>query len=320
MPKGRRNTAIAIGLILASALAIGWFTFPVLPTLESFESGEPRNRDYRPGGRNCHPSVLALTPNAQVRLHQTENCEEKAEIYRQNTSDLIQQTRSANAAEAQADIASQQLWFGWFQTLGGLLTLAAAAAAAIYAREAARWTRESVNHTKTLVEFQSGAKIVIRSIRIQVARSKGNADFHWSITITIANEGSEVARNFAFDWILRDKIAGFGDVGFSPWEGPNTERTKPPIPESILPRRGESTIWFRSNRTFESEDLRRIFNQEVGNPHLILSFSYDGAFARVDIVPHHYVVRGSVSEGGPREGDQRPEVLQLDLWLDKVSP
>ena len=138
MFRSNRGIFIAIGLIAALAAAIGAGTWPVIPELASYGEAKPTNSHYHAGGDECESTSLAAVRNGRERLHQADACTKEAEAYRQQTNDLIQQTRAADAANAQAQIASQQLWTGWLQTLGGFLTLVAAVGAAYYAKEAAR--------------------------------------------------------------------------------------------------------------------------------------------------------------------------------------
>ena len=138
-----RLILVALGLVFVASLVIGALTFPTSPTTQQFRYDGPRNENYRPGGGQCEPSALSAITGLKMRLRQTEDCQNKAEEYRQRSDDLIQQTRAANAAQAQANVASQQLWTGWLQTLGGFLTLAAAVAAAIFAERAAFHTKQS---------------------------------------------------------------------------------------------------------------------------------------------------------------------------------
>ena len=143
MSTGNRNVIIALGLIALLTILIAFWTWPVAPKLALYGEENPRAGEYHPGGKNCEPEALASIRDGGKRASQTDACRKEAEEYRLSTNDLIQQTRAANAAQAQANIASQQLWTGWLQTLGGFLTLAAAAGAAIYARDAAKHTREA---------------------------------------------------------------------------------------------------------------------------------------------------------------------------------
>lgn len=145
---GNRLLFTSLGLVTAITFVIGWVTFPSVSPVTQFQYDRPRNENYRPGGANCEPSALAKIAYAKVRLRQAENCQKETEEYRQSSDDLIQQTRAANAAQAQADIASQQLWSGWLQTLGGFLTLAAATGAAIYARDAAKEGKRSADEAE----------------------------------------------------------------------------------------------------------------------------------------------------------------------------
>jgi len=157
--RGNRNLLVAVGLVAVIAAAIAAITFPRVPALKAYSYGEPGNAHYRPGGGKCEPSTLAAIADLKVRLSQADDCQKQAEEYRQNTSDLIQQIRAADAAEAQAQIASQGLWTAWFQTIGGFITLAAAIAAAVYARDAAKETRRSAEiaeaNYRAFVRFES---------------------------------------------------------------------------------------------------------------------------------------------------------------------
>ncbi len=148
MLRGNRLLFTALGLVAVITCLVGWWTFPISPTTQQFRYDSPRDQNYRPGGSQCEPSALAKIAGANIRLRKAEYCQKEAEEYRQSSDDLIQQTRAANAAQAQADIASQQLWTGWLQTLGGFLTLAAAIGAAIYARDAAKEGRRSANEAE----------------------------------------------------------------------------------------------------------------------------------------------------------------------------
>lgn len=143
MFRGNRLLVAALAVVGAITVAIGCWTWPISPRLTDYGEANPSNGHYRAGGHKCQPSALTAIRDSGKRIRQTDACAEKSEEYRQQTNDLIQQTRAADAAKAQADIATQQLWTGWMQTLGGFLTLAAAVGAAIYARDAAAHTREA---------------------------------------------------------------------------------------------------------------------------------------------------------------------------------
>ncbi len=138
MSRGNRNILAAIGLVALIAAIIGVATWPTVPTLERYSYERPDAEDYHPGGSQCEPSAIAAVRDGVKRLSKADACTEQAQTYRHDRSDLIQQTRAGDAAQAQAEIASQGLWTAWFQTVGGFITLAAAIAAAFYARDAAK--------------------------------------------------------------------------------------------------------------------------------------------------------------------------------------
>lgn len=156
---------IAGAILIAVAIAI--FTWPAVPTLTDYGEANPRNGNYAAGGSECQPAVLAAISDRRERLSRADACAKEAEDYRQNTADLIQQTRAADAAQAQADIASQQLWAGFFQTIGGFLTLCAAVAAAFYARDAAREGKRSADLADD--ELAESRKLTAAQLRPYVA-------------------------------------------------------------------------------------------------------------------------------------------------------
>ena len=151
MLKGYRGIVAALGLVALLAITVGAITWPIVPALQRYSYDRPDTEDYLPGGRKCDPSSIAAIPVGGKRLGQAEACEEKAQTYRHDRNDLVQQTRAADAAEAQAEISSQGLWTAWLQTLGGFLTLCAAVGAAIYARDAAVQGKRGAEAAETAV-------------------------------------------------------------------------------------------------------------------------------------------------------------------------
>lgn len=180
----------SIGLVAAGAMAIGWFTYPKSPSLKSFEYGQPRNEKYHPGGQDCYDGNLNSIRDSKIRINKSQICDKEFEEYRQSSDDLIQQTRAANAAEAQTTIASQALWMGWFQTIGGLITLAAAAAAAIYARSAAIESRRAANVAGSSHDaLISAERAIIRVTNIGMAVTDTSTD----IVLSVKNYGRSPA-------------------------------------------------------------------------------------------------------------------------------
>lgn len=200
MSKGNRRVLTAIGLVAFVAFTIAWATFPDAPKLDQLDYGEPRNRNYSPGGSECQPANLASIRDGQVRLDRAEDCQKQAEEYRQSSDDLVQQTRAANAAEAQANIASQGLWTAWFQTIGGFITLAAAIAAAIFARDAAKEGKRSADEAERSREsYIEGERAHLKFISAQA--STGDPG-RIQIYLRFSNDGTGLAEvdAAAFDW------------------------------------------------------------------------------------------------------------------------
>jgi hypothetical protein len=107
---------------------------------------------YNPGGRKCYPFMINRLPWPQ-RLDRTEECDEIREESRLNTNDLIQQRRSADAADAMAVLSYNQAWVGLTNLLVGLGTLFAAIVAAYFAGSAAFSARSAADAAWLAVEI-----------------------------------------------------------------------------------------------------------------------------------------------------------------------
>lgn len=198
---------VAIGCVALIALTIGVGTWPSVPKLQPYSQENARADHYTPGGQKCDPETLAAGGAGRKATRQREACEKEAEEYRQNTSDLIQQTRAADAAEAQTQIASQGLWTAWFQTIGGFITLAAAIAAAIYARDASNETKRgadaadaTLSHARTTSENELrpwiGVELVVDSFELT------DAELAISYSVVAKNIGGTVATEFVMAAVM----------------------------------------------------------------------------------------------------------------------
>jgi hypothetical protein len=149
MSEGYRGVLATIGITLLVTVALAAITWPSPPVLRTYNYEHPRAGGYAAGGHECDPFGLPFIPHDGEALRKRDDCAKEAEEQRINTNDLIQQTRAADAAVAQADLAAQAIWLTFFQTLGGFLTLVAAGVAAYFAREAAEHTKRGADEAKT---------------------------------------------------------------------------------------------------------------------------------------------------------------------------
>lgn len=105
----------------------------------------------------------------------------------ERSSDLCAQWYAADAAKSAADAA---WWLGTLGSIIGALTLAAAVGAAIYARDAAKHTREGNEIEKSAQ--RAWVTVVVSSGDIKIA----NGRLYFSYVITCQNIGKTVAENF----------------------------------------------------------------------------------------------------------------------------
>lgn len=144
----KRNWGILLTVGLGLAIsAVLWIQLrPRQPNLPTYQNEQSANQNYRPGGSGCQPEVLAAIRDRGQAARERERCAKEAEDHRLQSNDLVQQTRAADAAQAQADLAHQMAWMGLYGTIGGFLTLLAAGMAAFYARAAAQAAQSSLAH------------------------------------------------------------------------------------------------------------------------------------------------------------------------------
>lgn len=148
----RKLGVIHIVLLAAIVSALLWAALePRKPNLPGYQHRESANAEYRPGGGSCQPNVLAAIRDDSKAASERQRCAEATEDNRLKRENLIQQSRAADAAQAQAiinyDLARMAMW----GTIGGFLTLIAAAVAAYFARDASRasWELLKVEQAKS---------------------------------------------------------------------------------------------------------------------------------------------------------------------------
>ncbi len=136
MLKSERGFLAFIAICLLSAGVVWTGMRPDYPNLPSSEYKRANIGKYSPGSPTCLPSHLRSLPDGEAADEQY-RCEVQAEEHRLQNDDLVQQTRSANAASAAVDLAYRQMLIELAGGIFGLLTLLAAAYAAWYAKKAA---------------------------------------------------------------------------------------------------------------------------------------------------------------------------------------
>lgn len=217
MSKLHRLEVITFGLIMIIAFAASWLTWPISPEVKVYGEEQPRNTRYRPGGTACEPADLNKL-GREARIREADACRKVAEEYRQSTNDLIQQTRAANAAQAQADIASQALWMLWVQTIAGFVTLVAVIYAAVYARRAAvaaeKTTEVTLAHSKPEVEITGQVHL----------QPRGADETIQELGISARNSGYGSALGFEIRQVILTVEGCFDDLELNRVPGPDEPR------------------------------------------------------------------------------------------------
>lgn len=158
-----RPLAAVVAALAACSVALWVLLEPRGPNLARYEESGKKQADYHPGDSDCHPSRLArLRLPTREAEDQRERCAEAAEEYRLKTNDLVQQTRSADAAEAVVALTYDQSQIALASLILGVLTLVAASAAALYASQAASETKRSADAAERAVEAAARANQINR--------------------------------------------------------------------------------------------------------------------------------------------------------------
>lgn len=185
-------TAIIAAGILYALLA------PERPPLSRGEFQDAGYAEYRPGGSRCDPARLRALEGQQA-IVERDRCQETAEEYRLKSEDLLQQTRSAEAAEAVAELTYGQSQLMAAGTAIGFLTLVAAMFAVLYARDAAREARRGSNAAEG--QLAQATRIMAAELRpylfidrIEMERDSREPYSIYKATIFFKNYGKIPAR------------------------------------------------------------------------------------------------------------------------------
>lgn len=194
MLKAPLRVIAAFSMALIGFGGVAYVTWPRQARLPAYTYENARLSE--PRSTRCAVRQPRNSPDAD---RERQACADKAEQYRLQTNDLIQQTRAANAAEAQTNLAAQAAWTAFFQTLGGLLTLAAAIAAAIYARVAAQETRngaaaarDTLDYTQLVTDLQLRAYLFPSGATVSLNKGVNSSLLY--VLIPMQNSGQTPAK------------------------------------------------------------------------------------------------------------------------------
>ena len=199
-----RVVVAVVGLTIA--LTCGWALLaPRAPDIPRSEYLRGKQSGYQAGGPECEPNRLErlVGPNAESERHA---CAKDAEEYRLTTEDLVQQTRSANAANLIVDLTYGQSLIAHWGLLAGVLTMVAAVAAAYFAWRAAKATEQSVEEAKaatraadqSVAETKATAQRQLRAYVFveRILLTEHGIDNSTYISIKIRNTGQTPAYKF----------------------------------------------------------------------------------------------------------------------------
>ena len=183
-------TALIFGIVLGFSLQ------PEQPKLSGNAGYKPIVSTYNPGGPDCEPKKIDSLP-PEKRTEQAATCQQYAEQHRLDSNDLIQQRRSADAADAMTIFSFQQTKIAAWGLSLGFITMFAAIFAAFYAREAARHTETSAN------SFADAERAILHAVGGSVTKPFENGKT--GVIIELINRGRSQGRVTEFGVAIYDK-------------------------------------------------------------------------------------------------------------------
>jgi hypothetical protein len=169
MPRGYRNAIFAVvGIVLISLLAAA-IAYAILkpepPKFAGEEGYQEISRTYQAGDPGCQPSALkSLKPKQAERRKYA--CADAAEQHRFNANNLIEYRRAADAADASARFSYQQTRITVVGALLGIMTMAAAIIAAVFAGMAAYETNRGANAAENALEETDRPHMLLTEMKI----------------------------------------------------------------------------------------------------------------------------------------------------------
>ena len=224
MLRGYRGVFVAIAglvIVLGSSLLLTWSLYPEQPNLSGNTGYEKELSGYHAGGADCEPSQIKRLGDGK-RAERAKSCQEAQEQHRLQANDLIQQRRSADAADAMTILSYQQTRIGAWGVALGFITMAAAIAAAFYARSAAIHSDKSHN------AFVNAERAIVRVVSAHQGSISGTNP-RPVIAVTFKNVGRTATRITKFGSNTTGSAPRWLDIG------PGCEETiaGPEIPTGI---------------------------------------------------------------------------------------
>lgn len=177
---------LAAVLVIASAALLGWSLYPKQPNISGNSGYQEEHPGYIAGGAGCQPGEIDRLVEGRERARKAIACQEAEEQHRLQANDLVQQRRAADAADAVTILTYQQTRIAAWGVGLGFLTMAAAVAAALYAKKAAEQAERSA---QAFIETERG---VLHAVHGEVGNSNRTGES--IVQIHFANRGRASAR------------------------------------------------------------------------------------------------------------------------------
>lgn len=217
MPKMYQYIFIAISA-LALLVGLTLAVYPDPPILSNDGRQREGVSNFIAGGRRCEASVISLLSSRERTLQRKATCREAQQNYILQVDGINQARRAADAADATAVLAfSQTKIAAWGLLLGGI-TMAAAIAAAWFAKGASEAARNTLQHDRWASSQQIRPWLMYKDFKTEINRGKNDEFIGLRFNITVVNAGSMPAQFISMQktaWISDDINAP--DIDFTPY-------------------------------------------------------------------------------------------------------
>lgn len=182
---------IIASFALVGCLVVGILCWPSVPTIPTRPFDDAQKATVLIENPECAVTGKR-SPSLFVSKKTKFECAKALEEHRLAVNDLIQQTRAADAATAQSDLAGQAAWLAFVQAMGGFVTLVAAGAAAFYARQAARAAEDTFDLAQTTSNHIDRPWLAI-GLTVSDDLTVKNGETTFKVDASVENIGNRVA-------------------------------------------------------------------------------------------------------------------------------
>jgi hypothetical protein len=244
-----------MGAMAVAAVFVGYRLIPPAPSYPSPEQVAAYEKSHWPNAPDCQPQALAkITPVKQQQL-KSDACERDVDKYRQDQANHWYSFIEAASAQKAVGYARWQASISAITVSVLIITIAAAAWAAVEANRSANAATRTLDHEQGRAERELRAYVFVDQIKFKIFDEDEHSG-ELQVRVIYSNSGKTPAKNVKFS-AKSQQIAARGSVDLTNLPGPRSigplgpkdERTQDVSIEVVFltrdPKEAEVHAWGR---------------------------------------------------------------------------